>query len=78
MTDDMVSNRSPDQVHDDSQTLGKYQIMVRVRVRVRVQLPTGQPHELRIIINLGRQIIVNTIVYYDCIYSIVFLNFHHG
>ena len=53
--DDMGSNRASDQVHDDSQTLVKYTIMVsvrvRVRVRVRVQLPTEQPHKLRIIIN---------------------------
>ena len=33
--DDMGSNRATDQVHDDSQTLGKYPIRVRVRVRVR-------------------------------------------
>ena len=45
----MGSKKSKDQVHDDSQTLGKYPI--RVRVRVRVQLPMEQPHELRIIIN---------------------------
>ena len=31
----MGSNRATDQVHDDSQTLGKYPIRVRVRVRVR-------------------------------------------
>ena len=47
----MGSNQSPDQVHDDNQTLGKYPIRVRVRVRVKVQLPTERPHELRIIIN---------------------------
>ena len=49
----MGSNRAPDQVHYDSQTLCKYPIRVRFRVRfrVRVQLPTEQPHEVRIIIN---------------------------
>ena len=51
----MGSNQAPDQVHNDSYTLGKYPIRVRfrfrVRVRVRVKLPTEQPHELRIIIN---------------------------
>ena len=49
----MGSNRDPDQVHDDGQILGKYPIGVRfgVRVMVRFQLPTEQPHELRIIIN---------------------------
>ena len=59
----MGSNQSPDQVHDDSQKLGKYpsrarvrvrvrvRVMVRVRVRVRVQLPTEQLNELKIIIN---------------------------
>ena len=31
----MGSNRATDQVHDDSQTLGKDPIRVRVRVRVR-------------------------------------------
>ena len=45
----MGSKRDTDQVHDDSQTLGKYPIMVRVMVRV--QLPMEQPHELRIIMN---------------------------
>ena len=57
--DDMGSNRSPDQVQDDSQTLVKYPIMVRVRVRVRVkvgvrvrvQLRMDRPQELRVIIN---------------------------
>ena len=60
---DMGSKRAIDQVHDNSQTLGKYPIRVRVRirfrfrfrfrfrVRVRVQLPMEQPHKLRIIIN---------------------------
>ena len=49
----MGSKKSKDQVHDDSQTLGKYPIRVRVRVtgRVRVQLPIEQPHKLSIIIN---------------------------
>ena len=49
----MGTNKSPDQVWDDRQILGKYPIRVRVRVRVmvRVQLPMEQPHELRIIIN---------------------------
>ena len=55
----MGSNRSPDQVQNDSQTLGKYptkvrvmvRVSVRVKVRVRVQLPMELPHELRIIIN---------------------------
>ena len=59
ITDDMGRYRFPDQVHDDVQILGKYPIRVRfrfrfrvrVRDRVRVQLPTEQPHELRIIIN---------------------------
>ena len=48
----MDRNRAPDQVHNDSQTLGKYPIRVRirVRVRVRVQLAMEQLHELRIII----------------------------
>ena len=52
----MGSNRSLDQVYDDSHTLGEYPIMVGVRVmvrfrfRVRVQLLMEQPHELRIII----------------------------
>ena len=51
----MVSKRAIDQVHDASQTLGKYPIRIRIRVRfrvrVRVQLPIEQPHELIIIIN---------------------------
>ena len=57
----MSSNLSPDQVHNDIQTLGKYPIIIRVRVRdrdrfmvrvrVRVQLPTEQTHELIMIIN---------------------------
>ena len=49
----MGINRSPDQVHDDIQTICKYPIRgrFRVRFRVRVQLPTEQPHEIRIIIN---------------------------
>ena len=34
----MGSKRATDQVHNDSQTLGKYPIRVRVRVRVRVKL----------------------------------------
>ena len=51
LSDDIGSNRSLDQVHDDRQTLSKYPIRVRVRVRVRVQLLTEQLHELRIIIN---------------------------
>ena len=50
---DMGSKRATYQVHDDSQTLGKYTIGVRVRVkvRVRVQLAMEQQHELRIYIN---------------------------
>ena len=59
MNDDMGSKRATDQVHDDSQTLGKYPIRVRVRVmvrirvrvRVRVKLPMEKPDELRIIIH---------------------------
>ena len=55
----MGSKRATDQVNNDSQTLGKYPIMVRfrvrvrfkVRVRVRFQLPMEQPHKLRIYIN---------------------------
>ena len=49
----MGSKRATYQVHDDSQTLGKYVIMVRVRVMVsvRVQLPMEQPPKLRIYIN---------------------------
>ena len=53
----MGSKRATYQLHDDSQTLGKYPIRVRVGVRVRVrvkfrvQLPTEQPHKLKIIIN---------------------------
>ena len=47
----MGNKRATDQVHDDSQTLGKYPIRVRVRVAVtvRVQLLMEQPHKLRII-----------------------------
>ena len=70
----MGSNQAPYQVHGDNQTLGKYPIRVsvrvRVRVRVRIQQLTEQHHELRIIINLGRRIIVKKIVYYDCLCSI--------
>ena len=55
----MGSKKFTDQVHVDSQKLGKYPIMVRgrvrvrvrVRVTVRVQLTMEQPHEQRIIIN---------------------------
>ena len=57
----MGSYRSPDQVHNEGQILGKYPIRIRVRVRVRVrvgvrvrvrvQLLTEKPHKLRIIIN---------------------------
>ena len=45
----MGSNISTDQVHDDSQTLGKYPI--RVMVRVKVKLLMEKLYELRIIIN---------------------------
>ena len=60
--DDMSIKRAIDQVQDDIQSLGKYQIRVRFRVRVRVmvrvrvrvgvrvQLPMEQPHKLIIII----------------------------
>ena len=47
VVDDMGSKQATEQVHNDSQTLGKYPTMARVRV----QLPTEQPHELRILIN---------------------------
>ena len=53
MYDDMSSKRATDQIHDDSQTLGKYPIRVRFRVMVmfRVQLTMEQPYKLRIIID---------------------------
>ena len=55
----MGIKRATDQVHNDSQTLGKYPIRVKFRVRVRVRvrvrdrlhLSMEQPYELRIIIN---------------------------
>ena len=47
----MGSKQATDQVHYDSQTLGKYTIRFRVRVRVKVQLLMEKSHELRIIIN---------------------------
>ena len=37
----MGSNRATDQAHDDSQTIGKYPIMVRFRVMVRVRVGFG-------------------------------------
>ena len=47
----MGNNQAPYQVHDDSQTLGKYPVRVRVRFRVMVQLPTEKLYRLRIIID---------------------------
>ena len=47
----MGSKRATDQIHENSQKLGKYPIRVSVRVRVRVQLKMDQPHKLRITIN---------------------------
>ena len=64
----MGSQRATDQIQDDRKTLGTYPIMVTVTVRVRAvgryKLPTALAYTNNYLL---RQIIVKTIVYYDCL-----------